>query len=56
MIEAFTADNNLCVLATATSVTSINQRLVSSRGEHLFHHTFKIPNIESVSILVIGQC
>jgi hypothetical protein len=49
MVEAFTSDTNLCVLATATNVTSINHRLVSSRGQHLLHHTFKIPNIENVS-------
>lgn len=45
-IDEFTSVNPISVIATVGSVSTLNRRLFSSRGFHLFHHIYRVPNLD----------
>lgn len=46
LIVEYTSSNPIAVIATVNKVQSLNKRLYSPRGRHLFQKTAKIPNLE----------
>lgn len=47
LIKEFTASNPISVIATVSNLNNLNRRVYSSRGEHLFQTTIKLPELES---------
>lgn len=48
LIMEYTESNPITVIATITNKNSLNQRLYTSRGKHLFQKIYKIPDLEKV--------
>lgn len=45
LITSYTRNNAITIIATISSKTNVNQRLYTSRGNHLFQHTYKVPDL-----------
>ncbi|XP_037933661.1 peroxisome biogenesis factor 1 [Teleopsis dalmanni] len=46
LIVQYTSNNPVAVIATVSDLQSINKRLYSPRGSHLFQNVTKLPNLE----------
>lgn len=50
LIEEFTKNNSISVIATVTNLSNLNRRIYSSRGHHLFNYIINLPNLDKVRI------
>lgn len=48
MITMYTESCAITVIATVTNINNLNQRLYTSRGNHIFGKMFKIPDLTKV--------
>ncbi|CAD7003842.1 unnamed protein product [Ceratitis capitata] len=53
LIVQYTSDNPIAVVATVNELQSLNKRLYSPRGRHLFQHVTKLPSLERAGREVI---
>lgn len=48
LITTYTANNGITVIATIGNKNNLNQRLYTSRGNHLFQKVYKVPDLQKV--------
>lgn len=48
LIVEYTENNPITIIATISNKSSLNQRLYTSRGKHLFQKIYKVPDLEKV--------
>lgn len=48
LILSYTSQNGISVIATIGSKSNLNQRLYTSRGNHLFQKVYKVPDLQKV--------
>lgn len=48
MISMYTENCAISVIATVTNINNLNQRLYTSRGNHIFGKMYKIPDLTKV--------
>lgn len=46
LIQEFTKDGSISILATVSNISNLNKRIFKARGRHLFQHVVKIPGLE----------
>lgn len=51
LIVEYTENNPITVIATISNKSSLNQRLYTSRGKHLFQKIYKVPGLEKVNLV-----
>lgn len=52
LIGTYTASNAVTIIATISSKNNLNQRLYTSRGQHLFQKLYKVPELQKVYIKI----
>lgn len=53
LIETYTENCPISIIATVTNTKNMNQRLYTTRGNHIFGKTHKIPNLTKVVKMLI---
>lgn len=53
LIETYTENCPISIIATVTNIKNMNQRLYTTRGNHIFGKIYKIPNLTKVIRMLI---